>query len=103
MMRCQLRWAFFVIGLAFLSASSAYAQLPFYTDDADTTAKGKFHFEFSNEHDWLQRSSRPGTRQNTAVFTLNYGLTNRIELGVNAPLIKIYNDRSSRLADPSGI
>ncbi|HEX3184125.1 MAG TPA: transporter [Pyrinomonadaceae bacterium] len=103
MMRCQFRWVFFVIGLAFVSAPSAHAQLPFYTDDADTTAKGKFHFEFSNEHDWLQRSALPGTRQNTAVFSLNYGLTDRIELGVNAPFIKIYNERSSRLADPSGI
>lgn len=102
-LRCHLRTACLVICLGFLSATSAYAQLPFYTDDADTTPKGKFHFEFSNEHDWLQRSALPGTRQNTALLTLNYGLTDRIELGVNAPFIKIYNDRSSRLGDPSGI
>jgi len=103
MIRCQLRTACFVICVAFLSAASAHAQLPFYTDDTDTTPKGKFHFEFYNELDWLQRSSLPGTKQNTAVFTLNYGLTDRIELGVNAPFIKIYNDRSSRLENPSGI
>jgi hypothetical protein len=103
MLRRQLRWACLLIGIAFLSATSAYAQLPFYTDDADTTAKGKFHFEFSNEHDWLQRSSLPGTRQNTSVFTLNYGLTDRIELGVNAPFIKIFNDRASMLGNLNGI
>ena len=102
-MGCQLKWAWFVIGIFFLSAISARAQLPFYTDDADTTAKGKFHFEFSNEHDWLQRSSFPGIRQNTSVFTVNYGLTSRIELGVNAPFIKIFNDRNSMLGNPNGI
>lgn len=103
MVRYQLRWTCFVIGIVFLSVTSTYAQLPFYTDDADTTAKGKFHLEFSNEYDWLQKSSLPGRRQNTTVFTLNYGLTDRIELGVNAPFIKIFNDRPSMLGNPSGI
>jgi hypothetical protein len=87
----------------FLSPTSAHAQLPFYTDDADTTPKGKFHLELSNEHDWLQRASLPGRRQNTSVFTLNYGLTDRIELGINAPFVKIINDRDSRLGNPGGI
>jgi hypothetical protein len=103
MTRCRLRWVWFVIGIAFLSATPAYAQLPFYTDDADTTPKGKFHFEFSNEYDWLQRVSLPGRTQNNSIFTLNYGLSDRIELGVNAPFIKISNDRDSRLGDPTGV
>ena len=93
----------FLIAIAFLSSTSAHAQLPFYTDDADTTPKGKFHIEFSNEHDWLQKSAFPGRRQNTSVFTLNYGLTDHIELGVNAPFIKIFNDRSAMVGNPSGI
>ena len=101
MLCCRLRCAWIV--LALLSSTSAHAQLPFYTDDADTTPKGKFHLELSNEHDWLQRSSFPGVRQNTTVFTLNYGLTDRIELGVNTPLIKIFNDRFSRLGNPGGM
>src|SRR6201988_135112 len=103
MLRCRLRQAWIALAFAFLSSTSAHAQLPFYTDDADTTPKGKFHLELSNEHDWLQRSSFPGIRQNTTVFTFNYGLTDHIELGVNAPVIKIFNDRFSRLGDPSGI
>src|ERR1044071_10057264 len=103
MHRCQLKWVWLVLAIAFLSSTSAHAQLPFYTDDADTTPKGKFHLELSNEHDWLQKSSLPGLRQNTTVFTLDYGLSNRIELGVNAPLIKIFNDGVSRLGSPSGI
>ena len=86
-----------------ISSLEVYCQLPFYTDDADVTEKGKFHIEFSNEHDWLQRSSLPGRRQNTSVFTLNYGLTERIELGINTPFIKIFNARESQLGSPSGI
>jgi hypothetical protein len=97
----KLKWIFLCVTLGVLSAK-VNAQIPFYTDDADTTEKGKFHLEFFNEHDWLQRSSLPGTRQNTSNVTLNYGLTNRIELGVNAPFIKIYNDRESRLGNPLG-
>jgi hypothetical protein len=99
----RLRIACLVIGIAVLSATTAYAQLPFYTDDADTTPKRKFHLEFSNEYDWLQRSSLPGTTQNTAIFTLNYGLTDRIELGVNVPFITIFNERLSMLGNPTGI
>ena len=99
----QLRWVVLLIGVTFLAATSTHAQLPFYTDDADTTAKGKFHLELSNEHDWLQESSLPARRQNTSVFTLNYGLTDRIELGINAPLIKIFNDRASLLGNATGI
>src|ERR1044072_4341168 len=81
MLRYQLRWAWFVLAIAFLSSTSAHAQLPFYTDDADTTPKETFHLELSNEHDWLQRSSLPGVRQNTTVFTLNYGVTDTSGIG----------------------
>jgi hypothetical protein len=79
------------------------AQLPFYTDDADTTDKGKFHFEFYDEHDILQKSAYPGKRQNTANFTLNYGVTKQIEFDVNAPLLTIFNAKTSPLGSPTGI
>lgn len=93
-----------ILFLTFMfSPLSASSQIPFFTDDADPTPKGKFHIEFSNEYDWLQRSALPGKRRNTSTFTLNYGLTDRIELGVNAPFIKIFNSPDSRLASPSGI
>lgn len=76
------------------------AQIPFYTDDADTTGKGKFYVEISNEHDVLQKSSYPTKRQNTLVFSLSYGLTNRLELSVNAPLITFSN---ARIVEPKNI
>jgi hypothetical protein len=102
MLRCKLTWACLAIGIVLISTRVS-AQLPLSTDDADTTPKGKFHLEFSNEYDWLQRSSFPGRRQNTFLFTLNYGLTDRIELGLGAPFIRIANDRASRLGNPNGI
>jgi len=99
---CRLNWIIVILTFLFLSASHVHAQIPFYTDDADTTEKGKFHFEFFNEHDWLQKSSLPGKTQNTTNFTLNYGLTDRIELGINAPILNISNTHQSLLGRQSG-
>src|ERR1044072_1727582 len=76
-----------------LCSATVYSQIPFYTDDADTTPKREFHLEMYNEHDVLQRSAYPVKRQNTLVFTLNYGLTNNLEVGVNAPYITLINSR----------
>jgi hypothetical protein len=103
MKRCRLKWIFFLVTFVFFSSSHVHAQIPFYTDDADTTEKGKFHFEFFNEHDWLQKSSLPGKRQNQSNFTLNYGLTDLIELGINVPVLKIINSQESLLGSPMGI
>ena len=71
----KLPLVLFLAALFCLSHSGVVtAQQPFVTDDADTTPKRKFHFEFSNEFDWLQRSAAPALRQNTADFELGYGL-----------------------------
>jgi len=77
--------------LLVLTVPTVDGQQPFVTDDADTTPKGKFHFEFSNEFDWLKRSSLPNVRQNTADFELGFGLLDGVEIGIAAPLLKIYN------------
>jgi hypothetical protein len=76
-----------------LSTATVYSQIPFYTDDADTTPKRQVHLEMYDEHDVLQKSAYPTKRQNTLVFTVNYGLTNNLELGVNAPYITLINSR----------
>ncbi len=99
--KCKLLFA--LLALLFILPSIARAQLPFYTDDADTTGKGKFHFEFFNEHDILQKSTYPGKSQNTAYSTFNYGVTKRLELDVNAPVIKIFNAKTSTRGNPTGI
>jgi hypothetical protein len=71
--------------------ATASAQQPFVTDDADTTPKSHFHFEFSNEFDWLHRETFPSVKQNTADFEIDYGLFNRLEIGIESPLVTIWN------------
>ena len=75
----------------FLPAAISRSQQPFVTDDADTTPNGKFHFEFSNEFDWLKRSSFPNIRQNTADFELGFGLLDGVEIAIESPLLTIFN------------
>ena len=84
-----------MIALVCALQSESPAQQPFFTDDADTTERRKFHFEFANEFDILQRSAFPNLRQNTSSFTLNYGLVDRVEIGFNVPVIAIFNDRGN--------
>ena len=62
---CISRLLFLVAVIALLPATLA-AQQPFITDDADVTPKRRFHLEFSNQFDWLNRDAFPSLRQNTA-------------------------------------
>ena len=88
------RTLFTTILFAMLSVfSTARAQQPFYTDNADVTDKKKFHLQISNEYDILQRAAYPTLRQNTSVFELDYGLWKGVEIGVDGPLIAISNSR----------
>ncbi len=90
---CVSHAAFVLVVIIFILPETSRAQIPFFTDDADTTGKGKFHFEFFNEQDILQRALYPAKRQNTANFKLNYGLTERIEIDADVPLLTIYNSK----------
>ncbi len=76
-------------------ATPARAQQPFYTDDSDVTPRRKFHLEFSNEFDILQRAVFPSLRQNTADFELDYGLFDGVEVGIESPLLAIFNTRGT--------
>lgn len=87
------RRALLFVACLFAIAATAHAQQPFRTDDADVTPKGHVHFEFSNEFDVLQKRLYPNLRQNTADFELDYGLTKRLEVGIEAPFILISNAR----------
>ncbi|HKO59841.1 MAG TPA: transporter [Pyrinomonadaceae bacterium] len=79
------------------------AQQPFVTDDSDTTPKRKFHFEFSNEFDWLESSAFPAVRQNTADFEIAYGLLEDVEISVAAPVLTIFAARSTAPGRVSGL
>jgi hypothetical protein len=93
-----------ITAFLFITApANVFSQQPFITDDADVTSRHRFHFEFSNEIDWLQRSSFPSRKQNTLDFEVNYGLFHGVEVGVQVPVITIFNDRSSQFLRPTGI
>jgi hypothetical protein len=98
-----LRGSVCAIVLIFLVPPVVQAQQPFITDDANVTPKGRFHFEFSNEFDVLQRSAFPNLKQNTADFELNYGLFEDLEVGIALPVLTIFNARGTGPETLSGI
>src|SRR5215475_4956306 len=75
---------------AVCAVTSVQAQLPFYTDDTEVTARGTLHFEFFNEFDGLQSSEFPDLRQNTANFKWNFGLPHNLEVDLDVPYLSIY-------------
>lgn len=83
-------------------AEPLFAQLPFYTDNADVTDRGTLHFEFFNEFDGLQSAQYPDLRQNTANFKLNYGLPHGLELDIDAPYLSIYRAPGSQPSNGNG-
>lgn len=99
----SFRRVLFTATLLFFIALTAQAQQPFYTDDADVTPRGRFHFEFSNEFDLLQRSSFPNLKQNTADFELDYGLFEGVEIGIESPLLALFNAAGTTPNRVSGI
>jgi len=103
MFRAHTLYKLILLSVLLLPASTCRGQQPFVTDDADTTPKGHFHFEFSNEFDWLQRSSLPNVRQNTADFELDYGVLDGVEIGIESPVITIFNASGTVPAKVSGI
>ena len=92
-----------MLSLLALFSGNARGQQPFYTDDTDVTPKGHLHFEFSNEFDLLQRSSYPNLKQNTADFELDFGVYDRLEIGIEAPLLTIFNTPGTIPRTASGI
>ncbi|MEJ7608717.1 MAG: hypothetical protein WKF37_21210 [Bryobacteraceae bacterium] len=78
------------------------AQQPFYTDDADVTERGKFHLELSNQYSWLGAAALPTLRQNSLVYQLNYGLWKGLELGVDSPLLVVFNLEGTNPRRPYG-
>lgn len=86
-----------------LGLQSAAGQQPFVTDDADVTPRHKFHFEFSNEYDLLQRASFPNLKQNTADFEIDFGLFKNVEIGFEAPLLTLINDRTAEFRSATGV
>jgi hypothetical protein len=89
--------------LLVIVSTNAEGQQPFYTDDADVTPRGHFHFEFSNEFDLLQHSLFPTGKQNTADVELDYGLFDGVEIGIESPILTLFNAAGTIPRRPSGI
>lgn len=98
----RLRLLCLTVVLVFI-CSHVHAQQPFLTDDSDTTPRKHFHFEFSNEFDWLNRSAFPTRKQNTADFELDYGLFDNVEIGVESPLLTTVNAPGTAPKTTTGI
>jgi hypothetical protein len=92
-----------VVAMALIAATTAAAQQPFYTDDAEVTPKGEVHVEGFDEFDWLQPNLAPHLRQNTINMRINYGLGHGLELDLDSPLITIVNDVTAVPRRPFGI
>ncbi len=70
-------------------AATAHAQAPFVTDDTAVAGFHQFHFEFTNEYDFLKDSDFPSLRQNTANFKFSYGIWHNVEMGGDNQLLGI--------------
>jgi outer membrane putative beta-barrel porin/alpha-amylase len=89
--------------LLVLVIPAARGQSPFVTDDADTTPKRHLHFEFADEFDLLQHADLPNLRQNEAGFQVAYGLLDRVEVGVETPLLTIFSTPDTVPSRESGL
>lgn len=96
-MRAWNRLPFIALCVAF-SAAPLFAQMPFYTDNADVTDNGTLHFEGFDEIDALQSAQYPDQRQNTLNYKLNYGLPHGLELDVDSPYLSIIRTDGAKSA-----
>jgi hypothetical protein len=86
-----------------MHAIPALAQQPFQNDNADVAAYHRWHFETNNEYDFLPNSSEPNLRQDTQTIKFSFGLFRHCEVGMDFPLIVIYNSEASGLGNPFGL
>src|SRR5207253_1493963 len=96
--RCWLMVAF-VFGVAVAS----HAQQPFYTDDAHVADLHHWHIESNNEYDFLPEDSFPNLRQDTHTIKFSYGAFHQCEVGMDFPLITIFNQSGYGLGTPIGL
>ena len=93
----------FSLVFVIMIACSARAQQPFFTDDADVAVYHRWHIETNNEYDFLPNSSYPAQRQDTQTIKFSYGLFTNFEVGMDFPLIAIFNSQASALGAPFGL
>jgi hypothetical protein len=96
-----------ILALVFLLAVAhvprTRAQQPFFTDSADVADRHHWHLESNNEFDVLPASSFPNLRQDTHTVKFSFGAFRDCEIGMDFPLIAIFNSEGSGLGTPIGI
>jgi hypothetical protein len=90
---------------ALLLASGVFAraQQPFYIDDAHVADLHHWHLESNNEFDFLSKKSFPNLRQDTQTIKFSYGAFHQCEVGMDFPLIMIFNQPGFGLGNPIGL
>jgi hypothetical protein len=84
------------------STPRARAQQPFFTDNADVAQRHRWHLESNNEFDVLQASAFPNLRQDTHTVKFSFGAFRNCEIGMDFPVIAIFNSEGSGLGTPVG-
>jgi hypothetical protein len=93
----------FVIAVSFAALPFRMTgQQPFLVDDAGITERHHLELSLLNEYDALQTALFPNQNQNTARAMITFGLTKRIEIGVDGPLILISRHPSAVLGNAFG-
>jgi outer membrane putative beta-barrel porin/alpha-amylase len=95
------RWTTVAVLLA--AAATARAQQPFYTDDAHVADLHHWHIESNNEYDFLPAGSFPNLRQDTQTIKFSVGAFRQCEVGMDFPLITIFNQPGFALGTPIGL
>ena len=85
------------------AAVSLHAQQPFYTDDAHVADLHHWHVESNNEYDFLPKDSFPNLRQDTQTIKFSVGAFKNCEVGMDFPLITIFNQPGFALGTPLGL
>ena len=98
-----VRRTLFSFALSLIALPHLHAQQPFYTDNSDVAAYHRWHFETNNEFDILPHSSYPNTHQDTQTIKFSFGLFHNCEVGMDFPLIVIFNAPESSLGNPFGL
>jgi len=81
----------------------ARAQQPFYTDDAHVADLHHWHLESNNEFDFLPGGSFPNLRQDAQTIKFSVGAFRQCEVGMDFPLIIIFNHPGYGLGTPIGL
>ncbi len=89
--------------LSVAHAPHTHAQQPFFTDNADVVDRHHWHLESNNEFDVLPASSFPNLRQDTHTVKFSFGAFRDCEIGMDFPLITIFNSATSGLGTPIGL